>query len=78
MTRLEAKKLLTEPEIVSLDPASHALFAALALEMLYAGKPVKAKLVAGPWKAKAPVHESLIPPCLRQDRVESDIEMARR
>jgi hypothetical protein len=51
MTKQEIVKMLrTETEIVSLDPASHGLIAALALERLYAGKQVNAKLVAGPWK----------------------------
>ncbi len=51
MTTKEAEKMLTtEKEIVSLDPASHALFASLALSRLIAGKKVTAKLIAGPWK----------------------------
>ncbi len=51
MTKKEVKKMLrTEKEIVSLDATSHGLFAAVALEMLYSGQNVKAKLVAGPWR----------------------------
>lgn len=50
MSKAEAMKMLkTEKEIISLDRASHALFAALALNMLFDGKKVKAKLIAGPW-----------------------------
>lgn len=51
MTIRDVQKMLRmEPEIVSLDADSHAMFAAVALGMIYAGKSVKATLIAGPWK----------------------------
>lgn len=51
MTKREAVKMLKmEKEIVSLNAEAHAIFAVLALELLYKGQEVKAKLVAGSWK----------------------------
>lgn len=48
MTEKQAVKMLkTEKEIVCLNPASQAVFSALALNLLYRGVSVKAKLVQG-------------------------------
>lgn len=39
--------LLTETEVVALNPAAHTALLVLGLEMLYSGTAVKAKIVKG-------------------------------